>query len=198
MALYCEERAPVRGQKAAPCRLPAAPLWEGLPRPDLGQLSILHMTFLLKFPETLKEVYCNVNNLPLVASVFLTQWGESGGLCSGLCPRPACPGLGTVVWGPGCPLALAPAGSWAGLSGRGGHGEDVMWAFALWTWGAGVLGTCGCEWQAMAIGTQALGSPRGAGSVLASPKFPGLTCHCGGFQSKPCTPPTPPEVPSAS
>ena len=85
-----------------------APLHATLPRE--GVLSarprtavILHMTFLLKLSETLKEVYCNVNNLSLLASVFLLQWGRSRGVRSGLCLRPARPGW--AQWaGHSCPL----------------------------------------------------------------------------------------------
>lgn len=100
--------------------------WEGSHQPDPGQLSVLHMTFLLKLSETLKEVYCNVNNLSLVASVFLLHEGKSRGVHSGLCLRSTRPGLDTVVW----PLGrLSEPGLGSAYSG------DLIWAIALWTQG---------------------------------------------------------------
>lgn len=60
------------------------------------------MTFLLKLSETLKEVYRNVNNLSLLASVFLLQWGRSRGALWPL-SQTRMPRLGTAGW------ALMPA-----------------------------------------------------------------------------------------
>ena len=105
--LYCEGGTPVPGQKSSCTHLHATLPREGVLSARPWTAVILHTTFLLKLSETLKGVYCNVNNLSLVAIVFLLQGDKSWGLHPGLCLRPTCPG-----WAPWtehlCPM---PAGS---------------------------------------------------------------------------------------
>lgn len=109
------------------------------------QLLVLHMTFLSKLSETLKEVYCNVNNLSLVASVFLIP--VEAGVCW--------PGRGphTQGWAPSCPLADPARGELGQVLNQPVGGPD--WGFCFLDVGLGtdVPGTCGCECQALTVGT---------------------------------------------
>lgn len=90
--LYCEGGTPMPGQKFKLHPPACHPASGGVLSARPWTAVILHTTFLLKLSETLKEVYCNVNNLSLVAIVFLLQWDKSWGLLSGLCLRPTRPG----------------------------------------------------------------------------------------------------------
>ena len=69
-----KEAPPCWGRKSSRTHLHATLPREGVLSARPWTAVILHTTFLLKLSETLKEVYCNVNNLSLVAIVFLLQW----------------------------------------------------------------------------------------------------------------------------